>query len=293
MTDKLQFYIVDVFAEQPYSGNQLAVFVDAEKLSTAQMQQLALEMNYSETTFIQSIKQDDNEFEVRIFTPKEEVPFAGHPTLGTAYVINEFLLAEPRTKIVLILKVGKIPVHRERETGIYRMNQKPPKFGKQFDREMMATLLSLNPKDIDDRFPVQTVSTGLPFIIVPLRSLEAIRKCKINHSVFPGIFEESDAKMVLLFASETYHPENDLNVRVFADYYGVPEDPATGSANGCLAAYLVKHEYFYSKTVSVKVEQGYEINRPSLLYLQAKKSDDTLEVRVGGIVQPVASAKLL
>jgi len=284
--------IVDVFAEEKYAGNQLAVVRYGSGLSDLQMQKIAREMNYSETTFIISSEQRNGGYDVRIFTPKEEVPFAGHPTLGTAYIIQNRILEEPVEKVVLNLKVGQIPVTFQ-PNGILWMRQKEPTFGKTFDKETIARILSIDADAIDDRFPIQEVSTGLPFIIVPLRKLETTKKCRIITDRLFDLIKDTEAKAILVFSPETYNPSNNLNVRVFVDYFGIPEDPATGSGNGCLAGYLMKHQYFRTEQLNIRVEQGYEIGRPSLLHLKAEVRDGKIAVSVGGNVIPIAKGQLL
>jgi trans-2,3-dihydro-3-hydroxyanthranilate isomerase len=290
--DQLAFNIVDVFAEKKYAGNQLAVVRYGKDLTAVEMQKIAREMNYSETTFITTGEEHDGGYDVRIFTPKEEVPFAGHPTLGTAYVIRQEIIRKPVDKLTLNLKVGQIPVTFNAE-GILWMKQKEPTFGRTFDDEIIARVLSIDKEAVDDRFPIQEVSTGLPFIIVPLRKLDTVRKCSVVKDRYFDLIKDTEAKSVLVFNPETYNAENYLNVRVFVDYFGIPEDPATGSANGCLAGYLLKHQYFKTDRLNVRVEQGYEVGRPSLLYLNAETRGGTTIVSVGGKVIPTAKGELL
>jgi trans-2,3-dihydro-3-hydroxyanthranilate isomerase len=291
-----KFYIVDVFAESKYAGNQLAVCRDGHSFSDTDMQAIAKEMNYSETTFILSDDPRENGYDVRIFTPAEEVPFAGHPTLGTAFIIMQDIVREPVEKVVLNLMVGQIPVsftYKQDEVDDLWMTQKSPQFGQSFDGRDVALSLGLEADDLDERYPVLEVSTGLPFMIVPLKTLDAMKRAKVRKERFFALVEQTEAKAPLLFCPETYRDENDLNVRVFVDYYNIPEDPATGSANGCLAAYLIKNDYFGSQGISVRVEQGYEIGRPSLLLLKAKSEDDVITVQVGGQVIKVAEGRLI
>jgi len=287
-----EFYIVDVFAERRYAGNQLAVFPEAGDVADEEMQQLALEMNYSETTFIRSDQPVNGGYDVRIFTPREEVPFAGHPTLGTAFVIRNYIRDDTPDEIILNLKVGQIPVRIDPESAVFWMRQNPPEFGEEFEPETMTNVLSLEKGDLDTRFPLQAVSTGLPFIIVPLVSLDAVTRASVNYTVYPDLLEGSETQAILVFAPETEEPDNDLHVRVFADYYGVPEDPATGSANGCLAGYLAHHRYTGEPEIDLRVEQGYALNRPSLLCLRSVASDSGITVDVGGKVVAVARGEL-
>lgn len=279
------FYIVDVFAEEKYAGNQLAVVGNAGDLDTAAMLRIAREMNYSETTFITCDQERAGGFDVRIFTPEEEVPFAGHPTLGTAFIIQRELIRRPVEKIVLNLKVGPIPVTfkcREGKPEELWMRQVPPTFGVTFDYAETAAHLGLREEDLDNRYPVQEVSTGLPFVIAPLKTLQALKNCRPR-----------EYKDILVFCPETYRPGNDLSVRVFTTFFGIPEDPATGSANGCLAGYLVKYHYFAQSAINLRVEQGYEIHRPSLLLMQAGERNGEIEINVGGQVFMVARGELV
>lgn len=293
----LTFNIVDVFAESKFAGNQLAVFRGGQDLSDTEMQRIAKEMNYSETTFILSDEQVDGGYDVRIFTPTEEVPFAGHPTLGTAFILQQRLIFEPVEEVLLNLKVGQIPVRLSYDGGdvsMLWMVQNTPTFGRMFDPLKIVNTLCLDTSDLDDRLPIQEVSTGLPFIIVPLKNLDAVKRARIVRGVeYYDLIKDTEAKAILIFCPETYESENDLNVRMFADYYGVPEDPATGSANGCLNAYLVKHRYFGEGSINLRVEQGYEIGRPSLLYLKGEEVEGKINVQVGGKVQMVAKGEFV
>lgn len=291
-----KFFIVDVFAEQKYAGNQLAVFRDAENISDADMQKIAKEMHFSETTFILSDHQRDGGYDVRIFTPEQELPFAGHPTLGTAYVIQTEIIKEPVDRLQLNLKVGKIPVTFDRGNGradLLWMKQMAPTFGRELDRAAIAEVLNLDEQGIDDRFPVRVVSTGVPVIIAPLGSLDCLKKAQVARDRYLDLIADLDAKAILVFSGEPHEPQNDLSVRFFADYFGVPEDSATGSANGCLAAYLVKQRYFGKDRIDVRAEQGYEMGRPSLLLLKAQNHAGRIDIHVGGRVIAVAKGELI
>ena len=293
---KLTFYILDVFAEEKYAGNQLAVVRDAAAISDSQMLRITREMNYSETTFILSEQPRDGGYDVRIFTPAAEVPFAGHPTLGTAFLIQHEIMKEPAETVILNLKVGPIPVTSGsggKEKDILWMKQNNPTFGLTIEPGPISRVLGLDESEIDNRFAIQEVSTGLPFIIVPLKSLDAVKRAKVNRDKCFKLIEDTQAKMILVFCPEAYNRENDLNVRVFCDYYGITEDPATGSGNGCLAGYLAKHRYFGSGKIDIRVEQGYEISRPSLLYLRTENKQGKIDVFVGGKVVMVAKGQLL
>jgi trans-2,3-dihydro-3-hydroxyanthranilate isomerase len=277
----LTFYIADVFAEKKYAGNQLAVFRDARGISSEEMQNIAREINFSETTFILSDEPNNGGFDVRIFTPKEEVPFAGHPTIGTAHIIHSEIIQGKSKDVVLNLKVGQIPVTFS-EDGYCWMKQIQPTFGQQHKAERLANILGLEVSEIDERFPVQEVSTGLPFFIVPVKSIATLKKAKVDQAKCFDLIKDTVAKGILVFCPEAHEPQNNISVRVFVDYYGVPEDPATGSGNGCLAGYLVKYRYFGKDSINIRSEQGIEIGRPSLLLLKAEERDSNITIWVGG-----------
>ncbi len=287
----MRFYILDVFAEEKFAGNQLAVFRDCAHLSGEQMQKIALEMHFSETTFVISEEPKDGGYDVRIFTPGGELPFAGHPTLGTAYLIAKEIIGSEVEKVSLNLKVGRIPVTFEND--LLWMKQIQPHFGDRLTIKQISGVLGLDNNDFDDRFPIEEVSTGVYFLIVSLKNMDAVKRARINIDLFHQLSKNLTARDVLIFSPETYDEKHELNVRMFAPDLGVPEDPATGSANGCLAAYLVEHEYFGSKSIDIKVEQGYEIRRPSLLYLRSEKSGDKIDVNVGGKVVMVARGEFV
>ncbi len=285
------YYILDVFAETKYAGNQLAVIRDAYDLSTDEMQKIAREMHFSETTFIPTGELRDGGYDVRIFTPETELPFAGHPTLGTAYLIQREIIQAPVESVVLNLKVGQIAVTFKGD--VLWMRQKPPEFGGIVEPETLAPTLRIPADEIDTRFPLQQVSTGIPFLMVPLKHLAAVRDLKPNWDEFIRRTMGAYPRALLVFCPETESPENQLHARGFAEEYGVAEDPATGSANGCLAGYLAKYRYFGAPEVDVRVEQGYEIHRPSLLFLQAADKGGMIEVNVGGRVVMVARGELV
>jgi trans-2,3-dihydro-3-hydroxyanthranilate isomerase len=293
---RLTFYIVDVFAEEKYAGNQLAVFRGGDTLADIDMQPIAKEMNFSETTFILSETQREGGFDVRIFTPLREVPSAGHPTLGTAHIIRKEIVQENTGKIVLNLKVGQIPVTFrdviEQET-IYWMKQIEPIFGEALSAEVIAPVLNLSPSEIDDRFPIEEVSTGLPHILVPLRSIESLKRARVAQDKYFQLIENRWAKPILIFCPQPHNSQNDICVRMFADIFGIREDPATGSGNGCLAGYLVRHRYWGREKIDIRSEQGYEIGRPSLLFLRAEEKGGQISISVGGKVVTIAKGEFI
>ncbi len=284
------FYIVDVFAEQKYAGNQLAVVLDAGALSGDEMQAITREFGFSETSFVLSREAVDDGFPVRIFTPGGEVPFAGHPTLGTAAVIRQELLSPEAGTVALDVAAGRIPVTFGDELW---MRQIPPSFGEILDPSLVAPALGLEAGDLDGRHPVQVVSTGLPAIIIPLENLDTLKRCRPDRERYRELTQTAGSANLYAFCPEPHEAENDLAARMFADDLGVPEDPATGSAAGCLTAYLAEHNYLGDGPVDARLEQGYEIGRSSLLYLRAEKTEEDISVEVGGKVQMVARGELL
>jgi trans-2,3-dihydro-3-hydroxyanthranilate isomerase len=292
----LTFHIVDVFAERKYAGNQLAVVRNAQGLSTSTMQLIAREMHFSETTFVISDEPRRGGYDVRIFTPASELPFAGHPVLGTAQVIRDEIIRKRVDGLKLNLRVGQIPVRfgdKREGLNMVWMRQNGPDFGEVLDRSTISKILDLEESEIDPRFPIQEVTTGLATLIVPLKTRVALDRARVSTGLYFELIERIRAKALLVFSPETHEKGNDLSVRVFNDFAGIPEDPATGSANGCLAAYLAKHRYFGKDNIDVRVEQGYKLKRPSRLYLKAATQGDRIEVDVGGKVVPVAKGKLL
>lgn len=291
-----RFYIVDVFAEQPYSGNQLAVVVGENALPDETMQKLAAEMNYSETTFVSPAPEADGGFRVRIYTPAREIAFAGHPILGTAWVLRNQILPDAYGPVRLNLALGQVPVTFEvsaegKEVAWFLAP--PVTQGKTCAPERMAAAVGVSPDDIDADFPIQQFSAGTSAMIVPLRSLDALRRSKLNLSAFATLSAEGFPPLVYLFCRQTHHPENDLCARFFFEAHGVREDPATGNGAAFLGAYLLQHRFFPDPGFSVRIEQGYEIRRPSLVMLRARMVDGSREVSVGGYVIPTVRGELV
>ena len=203
---KLPFFILDVFAEKKYAGNQLAVFRCSGGVTSEEMQSIAREMNFSETTFITSDEPNNGGFDVRIFTPTEELPFAGHPTIGSAYVIRNKIIQGNSAEIVLNLRVGRIPVTFGQD-GYCWMRHIPPIFGQQHKVEILAAVIGVDAVDIDRRFPIQEVSTGLPFFIVPLKNLRALIKARIEKEKYFDLIKNTMSKGILVFCPEVHESQ--------------------------------------------------------------------------------------
>ena len=284
---RFPFVTLDVFTRQPLEGNQLAVFTDGRGLSDAEMQALARETNLSETTFIiprDAETERQHGVKVRIFTVAEELPFAGHPTLGTATLIHK---ERGDKEINLDLQVGKVPIRfSQREGAIFgEMTQRDPVFGDIHPRETLAReALQCGPNDLDAKLPVQTVSTGLAFAIVPLVSVEKLSKIKFDPKRAAAYLEKTDAKFLYFIARNTEAKAHTADVPRFRArmifYNG--EDPATGSAAGCATAWLVEHGVLASEQAAL-IEQGVEMKRPSQIHIRASKTTEGVRnVRVGG-----------
>jgi trans-2,3-dihydro-3-hydroxyanthranilate isomerase len=288
----MKFHIVDVFAESRYSGNQLAVFLCPELLPAEAMQKIAHEINFSESVFIISEKEKPGGWDARIFTPTREVDFAGHPTLGAAHIIRRELLKTPVKSIKLHFKAGSIAVdfYPGDEATLW-MEQIAPVFGEIFPGSAVADILGLPAEAIDGSYPLQEVSTGLPHLLVPLRSLAFLQRARVDRRVYFSFIEKAWAKNILVFCLQGRNPSHQVSTRMFADFLGIPEDPATGSGNGCLAGYLVKHRCLGTSEISVVSGQGHEIGRPSLLFLQAEDTGRTIRIRVGGRVIDIAQGQ--
>jgi|SRR5579871_3798104 trans-2,3-dihydro-3-hydroxyanthranilate isomerase len=286
MTNKLrrfQFVQLDVFSSKPFEGNSLAVFPDARGLNDEEMQAIAREMNLSETTFVlprDPAVEKQKGVRVRIFTVQEELPFAGHPTLGTAFALR----GKNAPEVVLDLNVGKVPVSFQEMPGqpvFGEMTQKDPEFGPRHDREAVAHASGLDHGDIDPSLPIQTVSTGVPFTVVPLRGLKTIRELNLSQRSAAEYLEQSGGKFFYFVTRETFDSSARLHARMIF-YNG--EDPATGSAAGCAAAWMVANGVARSDE-RVLIEQGVEMKRPSRIFVRATRKDDSVvNVRVGGNV---------
>jgi trans-2,3-dihydro-3-hydroxyanthranilate isomerase len=294
MLRKYGFVQVDVFHSQPLKGNPLAVFTDARGLSSEEMLAIAREMNLSETTFIlprDAAVEQERGVRVRIFTPEEELPFAGHPTLGTAYVMRG---ASGASDVRLELNAGRILVtfSTQADGRVFgEMLQRDPEFGAFYTPGQVAPLAGLDASDLATEPPIQTVSCGLPFAIVPVKSLEAIMRVALDWRQLREFMSHGgDAFSFFFVTRETGAPEARLHARMI---FSNGEDPATGSAAGCCAAWMVKYGVAQPDE-QVMIEQGLEVHRPSEIYVRASLADGRVtNVRVGGHVAEVIRGELV
>ena len=285
------FYQVDVFSNELFGGNPLAVFLRGKDFKETQLQQVAREMNLSETTFIFPPSNPQADFDIRIFTPEKEIPFAGHPTLGTAYVLSHTgLVSSTKKDLILNFKAGLIPVTLEENDRIF-MIQSSAKILQTFpDMERVAFCLGLNVNNIKSDLPIQSVSTGFPVLIVPINSLRAIQRIILNLPLLKELLEEVEVEMIYPFTRETVNPGNSVHARGFAPFIGIPEDPATGSAAGALGYYL------NDKNLEEKeflIEQGFEIKRSGNISVKITNTEGNKNIiRVGGKIKPAFKGSL-
>jgi trans-2,3-dihydro-3-hydroxyanthranilate isomerase len=275
------FRLVDAFTEVPFQGNRLCVVPETpDGFSTEKMRMLALETNFSETTFVTESRPDG--YRMRIFTPDAELPFAGHPTIGTAYTLASEGRTSPKT--IQTTALGDIPVEVDLDKGSAWMTQQRPLFGAEFhDRGVVAEAAGLRPDDLDPDLPMQVISTGLGPLLVPVRDEEALRRAERYEPACRRATAASGGECLYLFA---IRGEGDLMARMFDATLGVGEDPATGSAAGPLGVYLASRGLAGMPGEAV-IAQGEMVGRPSFLHLDVTPDGDSWHVRVGGGVRIV------
>jgi len=300
---EIKYYLVDVFTSLKYGGNQLAVFIDYDnKVSDKNMLDIAKELNYPEITFIK--KNHNNEkFDVRIFTPEYEVPFAGHPSLGTAFIISKYLLPKPKENITLNLKHSEIAIHLSSIDNLdksnFIMTQAQPEFISTYKHQQITDGLGIDSNTLNKQKPIEEISTGLPYIIIPIISLEKMNQIKIeSQKVIEFLIQNKKHKTnsstglttsLFFTTEETFEKHNDFNTRMFCiENEQLIEDAATGSANGCFLAYLLKNE---PTEISVTTEQGFQMDRKSYINLEGKLKNNKYTLKIGGQVVDISQGK--
>ena len=287
----IPFYQVDVFTDRIFGGNPLAVFTEGQKFAEEDLIKVAREMNLSETTFVYPFNQDEADFDVRIFTPTQEIPFAGHPILGTTHVLREKQLISPhKNPIRLNLKAGIISVWREEDKDF-------------MEHPNAQTLHHLRPSDnifkalgitsecIDNNFPLQVVSTGFPALIIAVNSLSNLNRIKVNKEMLHQVLSPLEIDMIYPFCCETLNKNHTVQSRAFAPGLGIPEDPATGSVAGAMGAYWAN--LTNKQDIKMVIEQGYAMQRPSLITVEIKKKGNKIQkIRVGGRTKNVFCAQM-
>jgi trans-2,3-dihydro-3-hydroxyanthranilate isomerase len=282
------FYQVDVFTNTPFTGNPLAVFFDVEELSSQTMQAIAQEMNLSETIFVLPPGDLPVDFSVRIFTPEKEIPFAGHPTIGTAHILRETgKVSSGNHSIKLSMKAGIITVTQGLIDNILFMDQPLPEYLSVLDcAEKIGQVLSIPISTIKlSHYPIQIVSTGLPALLVPINSIKSLEKIVPNLSELNSFLHSLGVEMLYAFTDETINPSANIHARMFAPPLGILEDPATGSAAGAMGAYIFKHKMVSDNNnlKNIIIEQGYKMGRPSCIHIEIyHEYNEIKKIKVGG-----------
>lgn len=301
----LKFYQADVFTGQPFGGNPVAVFPDAQGLTDFELQQIAREMNLSETVFVFPPTDQAAVVRLRIFTPTQEIPFAGHPVLGTFYVLAQLgliAITDGVTRVMQECNIGLFPVEIHAQEGqvtrVVMTQPKPLFLGSIEETEdllhISKTLGLPKYQIVDTKAPVMVVSTGLPVVIVPVRALTAVRSIEPDAAAIVEMCERFGTNGILVYTTMTVEDHATVHTRMFAPAIGILEDPATGSASGAMGAYLVHNGLVeVGPLTEIIVEQGYEIGRPSRILVQVESDDDTIQtVKVGGQVVMVVEGVL-
>ncbi|HKN14488.1 MAG TPA: PhzF family phenazine biosynthesis protein [Candidatus Binatus sp.] len=290
MSRKTPFILVDVFTSRPFGGNQLAVFTEGAALSASEMQELAHEMNFSESTFVMP-PESSGARRVRIFTPKHEMPMAGHPTVGTTWVLasrGEIPLDSASVDATVHLGIGPVTVTIENTGGkpdFVWMGHRAAEFGaKRHDRGRIAKALGITAADIRDDLPIQAVSTGVPFLFVPVRSLDALAKCAVNAAALAALFKPGETILPVYMFVANEAGEFAPRSRMFGPHDGVPEDPATGGASAPFGAYAATYKLIDpAPKAAFLIRQGVEMGRPSEIHVEvARKDSGSFAIRIGG-----------
>ena len=278
----IPFYQVDVFTDHIFGGNPLAVFTEGQKLKEEDLQKIAREMNLSETSFVYPSTKNEADFDVRIFTPTREIPFAGHPTLGSAYVLRKYGAAK-ENPLRLNFKAGVIPVSTE---GDRSFMQHPPAqiLHELIPSKIIAEALGIPLSSLDGNLPIKVVTTGFPALFVPVNSLSVINKIAINIQTLNEVLDPLKIDMIYPFCRETLNPNNTVHSRAFAPSLGILEDPATGSVAGAMGAYWASLSN--EVDICMVIEQGYAMQRPSLIHVEVSNRK-IQKIRVGGQCQSV------
>lgn len=282
-----RYYICDVFTDTPFGGNPLAVLPEAEGLSDLQMQQIAREFNFSESSFVFAAERGGTR-KVRIFTPKHEVPFAGHPNVGTAFVLaetGEFGPVDSQFSVTFEEEAGLVPISiGERGGRTWCELAAPEKLlvGRPVPTSLIASAVSLSPDDlVESTHPPQEASVGLPFVFTELASVDALGRARVNMNGFDALQAEGIRPSLHLYVRS--HDKFDLRTRMFAPHGGVPEDPATGSANCALAGLLSHYDPKATASFGWRIAQGVEMGRPSVLEARAEKNSGVVvDTWIGG-----------
>jgi trans-2,3-dihydro-3-hydroxyanthranilate isomerase len=290
------YRLLDVFTDRPFGGNPLAVFTDAREMSDATMQSVARELNLSETTFVLPPKDPSHHYWVRIFTPLVELPTAGHPTIGTAFALAlEERIRREKAQQRVVFEEASGPVSVTMDAPMITMSQALPTFGPRFhQREAAAALLGLDALSLVPNLPLECVSCGVPYLIVPVLDLEAMQRIRLRLDIWDRTLRRSPHPHVLAFTLQCTDPSSAAHCRMFAPGLGVPEDPATGSASGPLASYLLRYGLLPDRASHTLIfEQGVEIGRPSFIHTMVQViSGQISKLRIGGQCVAVGQGRI-
>lgn len=291
-----RLHLVDVFAERRYAGNPLAVVIGDTSLPEATMQAVAAEIDFSETCFVVPHAETDGGYRVRLFTPVREIAFAGHPILGTASVLRRHLALPAGAELQLNLAVGPVPVCFEspdRGPEVAWFRAPPVAAGATCEPGPVAAALGLDTADVDPQAPVQVLAAGTDALLVPLRGLDALRRARLDLAAYAPLAARGLPPRVYLFCREARDAGHDLSARFFFEARGLREDPATGNGAAFLGAYLLAHRLLPGEALTLRIGQGHELGRPSLVRLEARQAGASAEIRVGGSVIPTVQGELL
>lgn len=301
MLNSARYFLLDVFTNKRFGGNQLAIFPDADDITETQMALIARELQLSETVFVKGPTDRENNFSMRIFTPQMELPTAGHPTIGTSFFMVRYIYFDheiDEIDLSIEQKVGNIAAKVRVDKGIpvfSSMYQPLPEFIKTIDdRAGFAEMLSLEESALADT-PVEVISCGVPFTYIHVKTLEKVKKVKFNVGVWEKLKEKHDISFIYVFTTEAEEPAHHLHGRMFAPDAGIMEDAATGAANGPLGCYCFKHNLLKKtdNSLSIISEQGYEMGRPSLIHIDITASEkDITEVKIGGESVPIGQGQI-
>lgn len=297
MKTKHPYFLIDVFTDKAFGGNPLAVFPEGDVIDDGLKQRIANELNLSETTFLEQPTDKSADVKIRIFTPISEIPMAGHPTIGTIYALLENGLLKPKGETIKVeLNVGlvEVTVSKEKNTiDTITMSQPIPEFRDTiYEKEKVADILSIPTDAINSEYPIQIVTSGVPFIYVPLQSKMAVDQCHLKIEKLEEVLSKYDCQEIFVFSTETSMPNTDVYCRLFAPRFGIEEDPATGGAHGPLAGYLSK--YGIIEEEQILSEQGVAMGRPSLLQVEIQKvADEIVGVKVGGKCVSIGKGEII
>ena len=282
----IPFYIVDVFAEEKYKGNQLAVFLDAENLSDAQMLEIARETNFAESTFITAVGAQSGIVTIRIFTPQHEMQFAGHPIIGTSWLLMNKILDDRPQEITILVPVGAIPVRQE--VDLVWLQAAQPEFFSTYSASDFLNFTNFSLEDLETEFPIQEVTTGSAFVLVPVKSVNALKNLVVNQDKMDQWLRENCNSAHRAFYFFCLEDENCTSRMLCIENGKLIEDPATGSASSCLQAFLLKYHKPEIKMINF---QGDFIKRPSQIHFEGSLIDNHYDIKIGGKTKFVASGQ--